>query len=106
MAWCLFLCPLFFLFMAYPVTFNALPNIKESNNILASLFLFPNYCLRILFGSFKLIFPFYLINNLLGLVVEKVSDFYRNKKGFIGEYWEYALTSMPMGYSLIIKIKK
>jgi|SRR3989344_2833973 len=80
--------------------------LKESNNILASLFLFPNYCLRILFGSFKLIFPFYLINNLLGLVVEKVSDFYRNKKGFIGEYWEYALTSMPMGYSLIIKIKK
>lgn len=79
---------------------------EENGSLFASIFIFSNLFFRTLFGSLKVIFPIYLVNNLLGSATEKISLLYRNKKGFIGEYWEYALTALPMGYSLIVKIKK
>lgn len=80
--------------------------LKESNNIFASLFIFSNIILRILFGTIKVLYPVYIINNLLSLAAEKLSQIYRDKKGFIAEYWEYALTAFPIGYSMIVKVKK
>lgn len=80
--------------------------LKESNNIFAAWFIFSNIILRILFGTLKIIYPFYILNNLLALLTEKMNHFYRDKTGFIAEYWQYALTAFPIGYSMIIKIKK
>jgi SAM-dependent methyltransferase len=80
--------------------------LKESNNIFASLFIFFNMILRILVGATKILYPVYIINNLLSLAVENLSQIYRHSKGVIAEYWEYALSSFPVGYSMIVKIKK
>lgn len=80
--------------------------LKESNNIFGSLFIFINMVLRILFGSTKALYPVYIVNNLLSLAAENLSKFCRDKKGFIAQYWEYALSSFPMGYSMIVRIKK
>lgn len=80
--------------------------LKESNNIFASLFIFSNMIVRILVGATKIMYPVYIINNLLSLAVENLSNFYRDKRGFIAQYWEYALSAFPMGYSMIVKIKK
>ena len=85
---------------------DTIVKIKETNNLFSSFFTLPNLLLRILFGSIKILYPIYLINNLLALAVENISKIYRHKKGFIGQYWDYALTSSPLGYSLIVKIKK
>ena len=81
-------------------------HLQESNNIFSSVFFYFNMFLRIIFGSIKLLYPIYIVNNLLSLAVESISQIYRNKKGFVGEYWDYALTAFPMGYSLIVKVKK
>ena len=81
-------------------------SLKESNNIFASLPIFGNMIIRILFGATKMVYPVYIINNLLSLAAENLSRFYRHSKGFFAEYWEYALSAFPMGYSMIVKIKK
>jgi len=80
--------------------------LQESNNIFASLFIFTNMIFRILFGSVRALFPVYILNNLLSMAAENLSKLYRDKTGFIAEYWEYALSAFPIGYSMIIKIKK
>jgi len=79
---------------------------KPSNNLFSSFFCFANLILRTLFGSLKLVAPLYAFNNLLALAAESINHFYRHKKGFVGQYWEYALTALPIGYSFIVKIKK
>ena len=81
-------------------------SLQASNNIFGSIFIFINMILRILFGSVKILFPVYIINNLLALLLEKLGKFCRDDKGFIAEYWQYALASFPIGYSMIVKIKK
>lgn len=80
--------------------------LKGSNNLFASWFIYGNIILRILFGSLKIIYPFYVFNNLLAMLAEKLNYLYRDKKGFIAQYWEYALTAFPIGYSMIVSIKK
>lgn len=80
--------------------------IEGSNNLFASWFIFCNILLRILFGTLKIIYPIFIFNNLLALLAEKMNYFYRDKKGFIAQYWEYALSAFPVGYSMIVKIKK
>lgn len=80
--------------------------LKGSNNIFGSVFIYVNMILRILFGSAKLLYPAYIINNLLALAAENLSRLYRDKTGFIAEYWDYALDAFPIGYSMIVKIKK
>lgn len=80
--------------------------LKESNNLFVSVFIYSSIILRILFGATKLLYPIYVLNNLLCLLAEKLSNLYRNKKGFIAEYWEYALKAFPMGYAMIVRIKK
>ena len=80
--------------------------LQESNNIFASLFIFTNMIFRILFGSVRALSPVYILNNLLSMAAENLSKLYRDKTGFIAEYWEYALSAFSIGYSMIIKIKK
>lgn len=80
--------------------------LKESNNIFGSVFAFINLVLRILFGSSKILYPVYIINNLLSLAFENLSKFYRDKHGIIAQYWEYTLSAFPIGYSMIVRIKK
>src|SRR3989344_5407160 len=80
--------------------------LNGSNNIFSSLFIFINMILRILFGSVTALSPVYMINNFLSLAAENLSKLYRDKTGFIAEYWEYALSAFPIGYAMIVKIKK
>lgn len=80
--------------------------LRESNNIFASLFIFINMIIRILFGSAPIFYPLYILNNLLGLAAGNLNKLYRDSNGFIAEYWRYALGAFPIGYSMIIKIKK
>src|SRR3989344_2408752 len=80
--------------------------LNGSNNIFSSIFIFFNILFRIMFGSTQALSPVYILNNLLSMAAEKLTNIYRNKKGFIAEYWEYAQTSFPIGYSMIVKIKK
>lgn len=80
--------------------------LEASNNIFASVFIFINMVIRILFGSAPLFYPVYAVNNLLALAAENFSRLYRDDHGFIAEYWQYALTAFPIGYSMIVKIKK
>lgn len=80
--------------------------LQESNNIFGSIFIFINMVLRILFGSTKFLYPVYVFNNLLALALENLGRLYRDKTGFIAEYWEYALKSFPVGYSMIVKVNK
>ena len=62
--------------------------------------------LRILFGSAPLFYPVYIFNNLFALAAARLDRLYRDKTGFIAEYWQYALGAFPIGYAMIIKIKK
>lgn len=80
--------------------------LQESNNIFASLFIVINMIIRILFGSAPIFYPLYILNNLLGLAAENLNKLYRDANGFIAEYWRYALGAFPIGYSMIVKIKK
>lgn len=81
-------------------------SLRESNNIFASLPIIINMLLRILFGSAPLFYPVYIFNNLLAMVLGNLSRVYRDETGFIAEYWQYALNAFPIGYSMIVKIKK
>lgn len=80
--------------------------LETSNNIFASIFIFINMLIRILFGSAPIFYPVYIFNNLLAMAAEKLSGVYRDPKGFIAEYWQYALQAFPIGYSMLVKIKK
>lgn len=80
--------------------------LQENNNIFGSILIFINMVLRILFGSTKILYPVYIFNNLLILALENLGRLYRDKTGFIAEYWEYALKAFPVGYSMIVKINK
>lgn len=80
--------------------------LKSSNNIFASFFIFINMIIRILFGSAPLFYPVYILNNLLALAAQNLNKLYRGEDGFIAEYWQYALNAFPIGYSMIVKIKK
>ena len=80
--------------------------LRESNNIFASFFIFINMILRILFGSAPIFYPVYILNNLLALAAARLDGIYRDKTGFIAEYWQYALGAFPIGYAMIVKIKK
>lgn len=80
--------------------------LEASNNIFASVFIFINMVIRILFGSAPLLIPIYIVNNLLAMAAENLGRLYRDKTGFIAEYWRYALGAFPIGYSMIVRIKK
>ena len=74
-------------------------SLKESNNIVSSVFVFINLFFRIILGSSGLLSPIYIFNNLLALAAEKI-------KPPNNAYLETALKSCPIGYSLIVEIKK
>lgn len=74
-------------------------SLKESNNIISSVFVFINLFFRIILGSTVLLSPIYIFNNLLALAVEKI-----NPSNNV--YLKTALKSCPIGYSLIVEIKK
>ena len=67
-------------------------SLKESNNIISSIFVFINLIIRTSLGNSAILFPIYIFNNLLALAVEKIK-LHNND-------------SCPIGYSLIVKIKK
>jgi len=73
--------------------------LKESNNIISSVFVFINLFFRTILGSSALLSPIYIFNNLLALAAEKI-------KSPNNVYLKTALKSCPIGYSLIVEIKK
>ena len=74
--------------------------LQPSNNIAASVFIFINMFFRIMCGSSKLLAPIYIINNVLAIMVENIGNF------FARGYMATALMSCPIGYSMIVRIKK
>lgn len=72
---------------------------RGSNNLISSVFVFINLFLRIMFGGLKIIYPIYFINNILALIFERL-------RPAGNPYLKYAFESCPIGYSMIVKIKK
>lgn len=74
--------------------------LQPSNNITASVFIFINMFFRIMYGSSKILAPIYMVNNFLAIMAENMGNFFA--RGYIAS----ALKSCPIGYSMIVKIKK
>ncbi|MEK7622379.1 MAG: class I SAM-dependent methyltransferase [Patescibacteria group bacterium] len=74
--------------------------LQPSNNIAASVFIFINMFFRIMGGSSRILAPIYIVNNLLAITAEKISNFFA--RGYVAT----ALMSCPIGYSMIVRIKK
>lgn len=86
-------------------------SIKESNNFISTLLILPNIFLKTASTTNLRIFfyPVFIMNNILALINEKFwAAFIHIKEKYFtpNPYLEKILNSCPLGYSLIIRVKK
>lgn len=85
--------------------------IKETNNFISTCLILPNIFLKSASTTKmgKLFYPFFIVTNILGLLNERLWKSYlatKERRNNTNPYLIKILNSCPLGYGMIVKIKK